>query len=81
MHPPIINGDHMLLHRNEISSQKTMCITGFDAYVKKNHNLFREGVTVYTKVSGYPNVKLNLEFVFKVKGTQTTRNPPKPINF
>ena len=71
----------MPLHRNESLSQKIMSITGFDAYVKENHNLSRERVTVYNKVSGDPNVKLNPEFVFKGKDTRTTLNPPKGIKF
>lgn len=64
----------MPLDCNESSSQKTLSITGFVAYVKENYNLSRERVTVFTEVISGQNVKLNPEFVFKGKVSQTTLN-------
>ena len=46
--PPIINGDQMPLHRNESSQQKTLNFKGQDTFVKENHMLSRERVTVFT---------------------------------
>ena len=46
--PPIISGDQMPLHRNESSSQKTLNFKGEETFVKENHMLFRERVTVFT---------------------------------
>ena len=40
--PPVINGDQMLLHRNESSQHKTMAFKNEDAFVKENHSLSRE---------------------------------------
>ena len=45
---PIINGDQIPLHRNESSNQKTLTIKGADTFVKENHVLSRERITVYT---------------------------------
>ena len=63
VHPPVINGDQMPLHRNESSSQKTLKFTGMDTYVKENYNLSRERVTVFTQVSSDPDLTLKSEFV------------------
>ena len=48
--PPVINGDQMPLHRNESSQQKTMAFKNEEAFVKQNHSLSREGVTVFSQV-------------------------------
>ena len=45
--PPVTNGDQMPLHRNESSQQKTMAFKNKDAFVKENHSLSRERVTVF----------------------------------
>ena len=55
----IINGDQMPLHQNERLSEKTLSITGNDAYVKENYSLSRERVTVFTQVSSDPKVLVN----------------------
>ena len=72
--PPIINSDQMPLH-NKSSSAKTLSITGYDTYVKENHGLSREQVTVFTQVSSDLKVLVNPRFVFKGKGTCTVLNP------
>lgn len=68
--PPIINGDQMPLHRNESTQEKTMTFKGEDTFVKENHNLSRERVTVFTQVTSVSNIKLQPEFVFKGKGVR-----------
>ena len=40
--PPVINGDQMLLHRNESASQKTFSLKSEDVFVKENYMLSRE---------------------------------------
>ena len=69
--PPVINGDQMPLHRNESSQQKTMAFKNEDAFVKENHSLSRERVTVFTQVSSTKDTSLKPEFVFKGQGTRT----------
>ena len=69
--PPTINGDQMPLHRNESSQQKTLTFKGQDTFVKENHMLSRERVTVFTQVSSDPAININPEFVFKGIGTRT----------
>ena len=49
----------MPLHHNERLSEKTLSITGNDAYVKENYSLSRERVTVFTQVSSDPKVLVN----------------------
>ena len=67
--PPIINVDQMPLHKKESSVQKTLNFVDMDAYVKENYNLSRERVAVFTQVSSSSDINLNLEFVFKGKGS------------
>ena len=69
--PPVINGDQMPLHRNESSQQKTMAFKNEDAFVKENHSLSRERVTVFTQVSSTKDISLKREFVFKGQETRT----------
>ena len=71
----------MPLHRNESSTQKTLNFVDMDAYVKKNYNLSRERVTVFTQVSSSSDINLNPEFVFKGKGTRTKLDPLDGIKF
>ena len=73
VHPPIINGDQMPLHRNERLTQKTLNFVDMDAYVKENYNLSRERVTVFTQIYA--------EFAFKGKGTRNKLDPPDGIKF
>ena len=61
----------MPLHRNESSQQKTMTFENEDAFVKENHSLSRERVTVFTKVSSTKDISLRHEFIFKGKGAET----------
>ena len=65
--PPRINGDQMPLHRNETAQEKSMSFKGEDTFVKENHKLSRERVTVFTQVASVLNIKLQPEFIFKVK--------------
>ena len=78
--PPIINGDQMSLHRNESSSQKTLNFKGEETFVKENHMLSRERVTVFTQVSSDSKF-YTPEFVFKGKGTRTKINVEEDIKF
>lgn len=71
--PPIINGDQMPLHRNESSGQATLNFKNSDTFVKENHMLSRERITVFTQISNDENVKLVPEFVFKGSG----KRPPE----
>ena len=65
---PIANMDRMVLHRNEISSQKTLTIRDKDRVVKENHHLTRERIACLTVLpSQY--VPVPPQFVFKGKGT------------
>ena len=69
--PPVINGDQMPLHRNESSQQKTMNFKNEDAFVKENHSLSRERVTLFTQVSSTKDISLRPEFIFNGKETRT----------
>ena len=64
-------GDQMPPYRNESSQQKTMAFKNEDAFVKENHSLSRERVTVFTQVSSTKDISLKPEFVFKGQGTRT----------
>ena len=61
----------MPLHRNESSQQNTMAFKNKDAFVKGNHSLSRERVTVFTQVPSTKDTSLRPEFIFKGKGTRT----------
>ena len=79
--PPVLNSDQMPLHQNESSTQKTLNFTGLDTYVKENHSLSRERITVYTQVCSDLKVSLKPEFVFKGKGVRVKLNPPQDVKF
>ena len=70
----------MSLHRNESSSQKTLNFKGEETFVKENHMLTRERVTVFTQVSSDSRF-YTPEFVFKGKGTRTKINVEEDIKF
>ena len=79
--PVIINGDQMPLHRNESSTEKTMTLKNQPVYVKENHMLSRERVTVYTQLStDSEEKKPTPEILFKGKGKRIKVNPPKGMN-
>ena len=67
---PIINGDQMPLHKNETAQEKSMACKGEDTFVKENHKLSRERVTVFTQVTSVSNIDLQPEFIFKGKGVR-----------
>ena len=69
--PPIINGDQMPLHRNEVAEQKTLAFKNREDYVKENHMLSRERVTVFTQESSEKDSEYLPEFVFKGVGSRT----------
>ena len=73
----------MPLHRNESSKEKTINFSGQSqsVFVKENHMLSRERVTVMTTISSSNSVQPPLEFVFKGKGTRTKLNPPDRVTF
>ena len=58
----------MPLHRNETAQEKSMSFKGEDTFVKENHKLSREHVTVFTQVTSVSNINLQPEFIFKGKG-------------
>ena len=70
----------MPLHRKESSSQKTLNFKGEETFVKENHMLSRERVTVFTQVSSDSKF-YTPEFVFKGKGTRTKINVEEDIKF
>ena len=76
--PPIINGDQMPLHRNESSGQATLNFKNNETFVKENHHLSRERVTVFTQIASDANVKLPPEFVFKGTGKRPPQLAPPP---
>ena len=67
--PSIINGDQMLLHRNENSSQKPLTFTGIDTYVKVNCSPSGERVMDFPQLCWNPSIPRKPEFIFKGKGT------------
>ena len=67
--PLIINGDQMLLHRNENSSQKPLTFTGIDTYVKENCSPSGERVMDFPQLCWNPSMPRKSEFIFKGKGT------------
>ena len=71
----------MPLYPNGNSPQKKLTFTGMGTYVKENYNLYRERVTVFTKLCGDPSVTHKPEFVFKGKETRTALHPPKVNNW
>ena len=71
--PPIINGDQMPLHQNESSEQATLSFKNKEVFVKENHHLARERVTVFTQIATDGVANLHSEFVFK----GTRKRPPK----
>ena len=77
--PPIINGDQMPLHRNEI--QKKLSLKSETAFVKENYMLSRERVSCFTQLCSDPKVTLLPEFVFKGKVTKTNVVPPEDVNY
>ena len=60
----------MPLHRNETAQEKSMSFKGEDKFVKENHKLSRERVTVFTQVTSVSNINLQPEFIFKGKGVR-----------
>ena len=79
--PPIINGDQMLLHRNESAGQKTLSLKSEETFVKENYMLSRERVISFTQLCSDPKDDLKPEFVFKDKGTRTHLTPPEGFNY
>ena len=71
--PPIINGDQMPLRQNESSGQTTLSFKNKEAFIKENHHLSRERVTVFPQIGTDGGVDLYPEFVFK----ETGKRPPK----
>ena len=75
--------DQMPLHRNESSEQKTLNFKGASqsTYVKENHSLSRERITVMTSVASNKTASSpNLEFVFKGVGKRVKLNVPKNVS-
>lgn len=79
--PSFINGDQIPLHQNESASQKTLSLKSETTFVKENYMLSKERVTCFTQLCSDPQVKLQSEFMFKGKGTQTHLQPPTGVNY
>ena len=80
--PEIVMADQMLLHRNGSSREKTLNFKGViqTTYVKEDHSLSRERVTVMTSVSSEKSSSApNLEFVFKGAGKRVKLSPPSDV--
>ena len=58
----------MPLHRNESRGQATLSFKNHEAFVKENHHLSREHVTVFTQIASNENIQLVPEFVLKGTG-------------
>ena len=72
MEPVILGSDQMPLHRNENSNEKTLSCKGIDAFVKENHALSRERITLMTTVSSSSALPPpSFELLFKGMGTRT----------
>ena len=77
--PPILNGDQMILHRNESSEPKTMNFKDHDAFVKENYSLSRERMTVFTQMASDSSINLMPEFVFKGQGIRVKVDVPESM--
>ena len=66
--PPITNGDQILLHRSDSSGQATFSFKNKEVFIKENHHLSRERITVFTQIATARGLNLCLEFVFKGTG-------------
>ena len=76
MEPMILGSDQMPLHRNESSNEKTISFKGIDAFVKENHALSRERMTLMTTVSSSPSLPPPpFELLFKGVGSRTHVDP------
>lgn len=62
---PIANNDQVSLHCMKRSAEKTMNITEEETFVKENHALSREQVTVYTQLSTEKGAPFKPEVIFK----------------
>ena len=66
MEPLILGSDQLPLHRNESSDEKSLSFKGIDAFVKENHALSRERMTLMTTVPSSPSLPPPpFELVFK----------------
>ena len=63
----------MTLHRNDSSEQATLSFKNKEAFIKENHRLSRERVTIFTQIATDRGVDLYPEFVCK----ETGKRPPK----
>ena len=75
--PVLISADQMPLHRNESSNEPTLAWKGRHqtTFIKENHMLSRERITVMTVVAS--DGRTWIEFLFKGVGTRTKLDQPK----
>ena len=66
--PPI-----MSLHRNESSGQATLSFKKKEVFIKENHHLSRERITVFTQIATDGGFDLYPEFVFKWTGKRPSK--------
>ena len=50
----------MLLHRNESSGQATLSFKNHETFVKENHHLSRESISVFTQIASNENIQFSL---------------------
>ena len=74
--PPIIKGHQMPLHKIKSSGQATLSFKNHKAFVKENHHLSRQRVTVFTQIASNENIQLVPEIVFKGTGKGLPRFTP-----
>ena len=77
--PVFMSADQMPLHRNETSQQATLNFKGrhISTFVKENHQLSRERLTVMTVVSSKKSITPVLEFVLRKRNASQTNAPGK----
>ena len=72
----------MALHKNESSGQATLSFKNHEAFVKENHHLSREHVTVFTQIASNENIQIVPKFVFKGTGKRLPElTPPSGTHF
>ena len=63
-------------HRIEMNQVGKQHLVKHEAFVRENHNLSRERVTVFTQISSNGNIQLVPEFVFKGTGKRRPKLTP-----
>ena len=67
MDPPIIIGEQTPLHWNNSNEKATFSFKKQDVFVKENHYLCRESVSISNEIANNENIKVFPEIEFKNK--------------